>query len=57
MTPKQRADKLDAKLKDQEVELVELQSNVAENKEAGQELNKTLENLEAVTQKLEEKEG
>jgi DNA-binding transcriptional regulator PaaX len=57
MTPEQMTDKLDAELKDQEVAMVKLRSNVAENKEASQDLKESLENLEAVTEKLEKEAG
>ncbi len=53
MSPEQKANKLDAELKDQDIELVKLQGNVAKNKEASKELQKSLENLEAATKKLE----
>jgi phage shock protein A len=57
MTPEQKTDKLDSELKDQEVAMVKLRSNVAENKEASEDLKKSLENLEAVTEKLEKEGG
>ena len=57
MSPEQKAEKLDSELKDQEGELVKLQGNIAKNKEASEELNKSLENLEAVTKKLEKEQG
>jgi NACalpha-BTF3-like transcription factor len=57
MSPEQKADKLDAELKDQDIELVKLQGNVAKNKEASKELQKSLENLEAATKKLEKEQG
>jgi hypothetical protein len=57
MTPEQKADKLDAELKDQEVAIAQLQSKVAENKEASEELNKSLEKLDDVTEKVEGEKG
>jgi septal ring factor EnvC (AmiA/AmiB activator) len=57
MTPEQKADKLDAELKDQEVAMAQLQSKVGENKEASEELNKSLQKLDAVTEKVEGEKG
>ena len=57
MSPEQKANKLDAELKDQDIELVKLQGNVAKNKEASKELQKSLENLEAATKNLEKEQG
>jgi CheY-like chemotaxis protein len=54
MTPGQGTDKLDADLKAQDVAMVKLQSTVAENKEASEELKKALERLEGGTQKVKE---
>jgi uncharacterized coiled-coil protein SlyX len=52
MNPEERADNLDAELKEQEGELEKLQSSVAENKEASKELDKSLDELESATEKL-----
>jgi uncharacterized coiled-coil protein SlyX len=57
MTSEERADKLDAELKDQEVAMEKLQSNVAESKQAVEELKESLENLEDVTRKVEKEKG
>ena len=57
MTPKKRTEKLDAELKDQADEMVKLQGNVAENKEATEELKKSLDDLDTATQKTEKEEG
>ena len=57
MTPEERTKKLDAEMKREGVEMAKLQSNLAENKEASQELKESLENLEAVTKKIEEDKG
>ena len=57
MTPEQNTDKLDAKLDEEGIALAKLRSNLAENKEASQELKESLENLEAVTKKVEEDKG
>jgi uncharacterized coiled-coil protein SlyX len=57
ISPEQRTDKIDAELKKQEAVMEELQAHVAENKEACEGLQKSLENLEAVTQRLVEKDG
>ena len=57
MTPEQNTDKLDAKLSEEGIALAKLQSNLAENKKASQELKESLENLEAVTKKIEEDKG
>jgi hypothetical protein len=50
--PEQNTDDLDAKLKEEGTALTELRSSVTENKEPSQELEKSLDGLEAATQKL-----
>jgi hypothetical protein len=57
MTPEQGTDKIDSELQDQQDAMVELQGNIAENKEAGEELKKSLEHLETVTEKIEKENG
>ena len=57
MTPEEESDKLDAKLKEDKAAMAKLQSTVAETKEASEELEKSLEKLEAFTKKAEEKKG
>ena len=54
MTPEQKADKLDAGLKDEQDAIAKLQSTVAESKEASEDLKDSLERLEEVTKQLEE---
>jgi hypothetical protein len=44
-------------MKGEGVEMAKLQSNLAENKEASKELEKSLENLEAATKKVEGNKG
>jgi hypothetical protein len=57
MTPEQGTDKIDSELQDQQDAMVQLQGNIAENKEAGEELKKSLEHLETVTEKIEKENG
>jgi septal ring factor EnvC (AmiA/AmiB activator) len=57
MTPDDGTDKLDADLKAQDAVMAKLQSTIAENKEASGEIKKSLDNLDAATQKLEKEEG
>ena len=57
MTPEQGTDKIDSELQDQQDAMVELQGNIAVNKEAGEELKKSLEHLETVTEKIEKENG
>jgi hypothetical protein len=54
MTPEQRAKKLDAEMKEQDAAMAKLESSIAKNKEASGEIKKSLENLEAVTEKIED---
>jgi hypothetical protein len=54
MTPEQRARKLDAEMEKQDAAMAKLESSVAENKEASGEIKKSIENLEAVTEKIED---
>lgn len=56
MTPESNTDDLDARLEEEGIAMTELRSNVAENKEASKELEKSLDELEAATQKLADKE-
>jgi hypothetical protein len=55
MDAEQSTDDLDARLEEEGTALAELQSSVAVNKEASKELEKSLDELEAATQKLTEK--
>jgi hypothetical protein len=57
MAPKQNMDRLDAKLSEEGIALAKLKSNLAENKQASEELKESLENLETVTKKIEENKG
>ena len=57
MTLRKSTDKLDVGMKEQEAVVEELQSKVAENKEASKELGKALDNLEVATDKVEEEKG
>jgi hypothetical protein len=54
MTPDDGTDKLDADLRAQDAAMAKLQSTVAENKKASGEIKKSLDNLEAATEKLQE---
>ncbi len=54
MPPKEKVDKLDAELKNQEGVMEKLRSTVALNKQASKALERSLEKLEDVTQGLEE---
>ncbi len=54
MTSDPNMDDLDAKLRKEDSALAKLKVSVTENKEASQELEKSLAELEAVTQKLVE---
>jgi hypothetical protein len=53
----QNTDTLDSKLSEEGIALAKLKGNLAENKKASQELKESLENLEAVTKKIEEDRG
>jgi predicted nucleic acid-binding Zn-ribbon protein len=57
MAPEQNMDRLDAKLSEEGIALAKLKSNLAENKQASEELKESLENLETVTKKIEENKG
>jgi hypothetical protein len=60
MELEKNTDSLDARLirlKKEGTELTDLQSSVAENKEASAELEKSLDQLEATTKKLEDQSG
>jgi hypothetical protein len=56
MNPGQNTDDLDAKLKEEESALAKLRVTVQENKEASQELEKSLSELEAATEKPADKD-
>jgi hypothetical protein len=57
MTPEERQKKLDAEIKEQDAAMARLQSSVAENKEASGEIKKSLDDLDAVTEKIEEEKN
>jgi hypothetical protein len=57
MNPEKGTDKLDAELQQQGEEIATLQGNIAENEESGEELKKSLDHLEEVTEKIEEEKG
>jgi prefoldin subunit 5 len=57
MTAEKGPDKLDAELQEQGAEIAKLQGNIAENEESGEELKKSLDHLEDVTEKIEGENG
>jgi len=57
MTAEERAKKLKDEMKEQNIAMAKLESSVAENKKASGEIKKSLDNLEAVTEKIEEEKG
>jgi hypothetical protein len=57
MIPGDETDKLDARLREEEAAITELQKSVGENKEASKEVKESLDNLEAPREKLEGEGG